>query len=449
MDSIDIINLAAAKLESNDKLLKIDVAAAEKELKEKWRKIDAEILQKFGPIQKPDKVFYHHSQVKHISVDEMSLNYLEKGQTSCIKSPKANLVMKPKINYSKFSDKNPVDIVYETPRPDEKKLLARSIEFYKDPADSTLKRRLAKFYRNGKEIGVVDGHPMFVEAKKEEKERIRQEKKQTVLDAKKLKQKKNDEEMDDYIPKKSTTSTQTSKPSMVFEEFKVVDPTRNIHGEPIIPKDEPVDWNSLPVPKLNLLIFNKPKKTKTRASQKVKLVTLRSKTLTKSQSTVNKGDLILLESQYVLIKIYSSFKKNFGYNVTTRRLVLKKIEELRSNKAKDALPKTLTIPFTGKRVHLRPYWLMEFRDEKGVRRFFRLEDQLSISSNETLLEMQEMLGDNVIEEEGVYLDNEDNAEDNVLEGVFELELNDDLVFEHVPAKRKGKRAKKYQKDHPE
>ena len=34
---------------------------------------------------------------------------------------------------------------------------------------------------------------------------------------------------------------------------------------------------------------------------------------------------------------------------------------------------------------------MEFMDDKGVRRFFRLDDQLSISSNETLLEMQEML----------------------------------------------------------
>lgn len=34
---------------------------------------------------------------------------------------------------------------------------------------------------------------------------------------------------------------------------------------------------------------------------------------------------------------------------------------------------------------------MEFLDDTGVRIFFRLEDQLSISSNETLLEMQEML----------------------------------------------------------
>ena len=97
---------------------------------------------------------------------------------------------------------------------------------------------------------------------------------------------------------------------------------------------------------------------------------------------------ILQESQAILIKVYSSFKKNFGFNVTVRRLVLNKIEELRSIRAKDALPKTLIIPYTGRRVHLRPYWLMEFIDDKGVRRFFRLEDQLSIFSNETLLEMQ-------------------------------------------------------------
>ena len=34
---------------------------------------------------------------------------------------------------------------------------------------------------------------------------------------------------------------------------------------------------------------------------------------------------------------------------------------------------------------------MEFIDDKGVRRFFRLDDQLSISSNETLLKMQQKL----------------------------------------------------------
>ena len=69
-----------------------------------------------------------------------------------------------------------------------------------------------------------------------------------------------------------------------------------------------------------------------------------------------------------MIKVYSSFKKNFGFNVTARRLVLKKIEELRSIRAKDALPKTLTIPYIGSRVHLRPYWLMELNEMKSSAR---------------------------------------------------------------------------------
>ncbi|KAL8091399.1 hypothetical protein AgCh_033854 [Apium graveolens] len=86
---------------------------------------------------------------------------------------------------------------------------------------------------------------------------------------------------------------ETSKPLVVFKEFKVVDPTRNIHGEPIVPNDEPVDWDSLPIPELNLPIF-KTKKTKTRASKKVKPISLKSKALTKSQPTVNKRDLMYI-----------------------------------------------------------------------------------------------------------------------------------------------------------
>ena len=45
---------------------------------------------------------------------------------------------------------------------------------------------------------------------------------------------------------------------------------------------------------------------------------------------------------------------------------------------------------------------MEFRDDKGARRFFRLEDQLKISSNETLREMQTKLDIKVEEEAESY-----------------------------------------------
>ena len=65
--------------------------------------------------------------------------------------------------------------MYETPKPDEKKLLSRSIVFYKDLADSASKRRIAKIFRNGKEICVVAGHPQFAHAKREEKSRLKQE----------------------------------------------------------------------------------------------------------------------------------------------------------------------------------------------------------------------------------------------------------------------------------
>ena len=138
----------------------------------------------------------------------------------------------------------------------------------------------------------MSGHPQFVEAKREEKARLKQEKKQAALDAKKVKQKKeqavilvklqavkptqqvsaqpseifesqdqelqneppqtkkprykqrikrkldfSDKEMEDYFPKESiSTTTQTSMPSVAHEEFKI-DPSKNFHGEPIILKD--------------------------------------------------------------------------------------------------------------------------------------------------------------------------------------------------------------------
>ena len=180
-DCIDLINDAAATLRAAEKKKLSPII---------WEKIDEDIQKRFGLTKKPEKSAIHQSQVRKISVNDMSMNNLERGQPSCIKSPKDELILKPKVNYPKSSLKNPLDTVYETPKPDKKKLLSRSIVFYKDPADSALKRRIAKVFRNGKEIGVVAGHPQFAEEKREEKARLKQEKKQAALDAKKIKQKK-------------------------------------------------------------------------------------------------------------------------------------------------------------------------------------------------------------------------------------------------------------------
>ena len=79
------------------------------------------------------------------------------------------MILKPRANYSKSSLKNPLNTIYETPKPDEKKLLSRSIIFYKDPVDSASKRRITKIFRNGKEICVVAGHPNLLKQREKKK----------------------------------------------------------------------------------------------------------------------------------------------------------------------------------------------------------------------------------------------------------------------------------------
>ena len=94
-------------------------------------------------------------------------------------------------------------------------------------------------------------------------------------------------------------------------------------------------------------------------------------------------------------------------------MVLNKIEEIRNSwRGLNELPRVLTIPYTGNRVNLRSYWLMEFKDEKCTRRFFILEDQLKILSNETLMEMQEMLDQTNEDESEFYRQLQHQIEEN-------------------------------------
>ncbi|KAL8092947.1 hypothetical protein AgCh_034994 [Apium graveolens] len=259
MENIELIKIAAAKLESNKKSKKLDVAAVEQELDAKWKKIDEEIIKKFGSIEKKDKVFSHFSQLRQILANEMSLGNMERGQPSSIKSLKASVIFQPKRNYPKNSDKNPLNLSYETPRLNEKKLLARNVKI----------------------ICVVAGYPQFVEAKKEEMVRLKQQQKQAALEAKnlaknpattevtlpvvttgnldegkkeepkKIKRKLSykinvkrkidfDEDKEDYMPAQSTTTSQSVIPTVKEAEFKV-DPNITFHGDPVIPKDEPID----------------------------------------------------------------------------------------------------------------------------------------------------------------------------------------------------------------
>ena len=86
---------------------------------------------------------------------------------------------------------------------------------------------------------------------------------------------------------------------------------------------------------------------------------------------------VLNEGYNVLVKVFLVMKKDFGFTKTAKTEILNKITKIRQSwRGSDALPRTLIIPKDGNRVHKKPHWLMEFRDAKGVRRFFRIEDQL-------------------------------------------------------------------------
>ena len=109
------------------------------------------------------------------------------------------------------------------------------------------------------------------------------------------------------------------------------------------------------------------------------------------------------EGYNTLVRVFSAMKKDSGFTRVAKTEILNKIAKIRlSWRGSDSLPRTLVIPKHGETIHKEPHLLMEFRDDKGARRFFRLEDQLKISSNETLREMQTKLDLKVEEEAEFY-----------------------------------------------
>ena len=112
--------------------------------------------------------------------------------------------------------------------------------------------------------------------------------------------------------------------------------------------------------------------------------------------------MILKEDYKTLVKIYSKITRK-GAAVGMAREILSRITSIRESWAnEDVLPRKLTIPYTGQKIHLEPFWMMEFRDETGQRRFFRMEDQLKKADNDTLRFLQSKL-DPTIEEEAFFI----------------------------------------------
>ena len=89
----------------------------------------------------------------------------------------------------------------------------------------------------------------------------------------------------------------------------------------------------------------------------------------------------------------------FCFISTCKTEIYNKISEIkRSGSFGEGLSKRLLLPYTGKNVHLQSFWMMEFRDEEGVRRFFRMEYQAPKANIDTRRFVQSKLDPNNEEE---------------------------------------------------
>lgn len=70
----------------------------------------------------------------------------------------------------------------------------------------------------------------------------------------------------------------------------------------------------------------------------------------------------------------------------------------RSWNSTEILSKRLSLPNIDKCLHLQPYRLMEFRDDQGVRRFFRMENHAIKADIDTLKFIRSKLDPEVEEE---------------------------------------------------
>ena len=95
---------------------------------------------------------------------------------------------------------------------------------------------------------------------------------------------------------------------------------------------------------------------------------------------------ILNQDYKTLVSVYNRISKDHVLERHVATDVQQKICSLRKEKANaDDLPTRMIVPNpTNKKIHFEPFYMMEFRDAQGQRRFFRMEDNLKTTSNEDL-----------------------------------------------------------------
>lgn len=231
----------------------------------------------------------------------------------------------------------------------------------------------------------------------------------------------------------------------------------NFHGDPIIPKEEPMNLDSIEVPSFLLKPQQKPKQKKRiprKQPSKEPIQVARVPAIVKQPILENKDDFIyqadieeyssmnlyldelsevrgidkykhlperlvfvykggkerswplqrvLGENYLTLTKVFSAIKRYTGFSKIVKGEILDRIEHIRREwNSPSRLPRKMKIPYNGQKIHLQPFWMLEFRDEDGNRRFFKLEDQLSKASSQYLRWLQQKLNPKVVEEDAFY-----------------------------------------------
>ncbi|XP_074356097.1 uncharacterized protein LOC141695778 [Apium graveolens] len=195
----------------------------------------------------------------------------------------------------------------------------------------------------------------------------------------------------------STTSSQPTVSTKKPVEVKFY-PEINFYGEPIIPKDEPIDWDSIPLTDLNIPVPTTKKNKRKRKIIGVKSNPLQHKVISKPKTKVNKDDQlfiydikefsdlnlyldeldevsgivvntkllkrlvfrykggseitwplyrILNESHIIMKNVLFATKNDFGFTKIAKTEVLNRINQIRQSwRNPNALPRVLTIPHT-------------------------------------------------------------------------------------------------------
>ncbi|KAK1355815.1 hypothetical protein POM88_049071 [Heracleum sosnowskyi] len=216
----------------------------------------------------------------------------EKGQSSCFRNvdPRGISPMSP----IKPKGKNTERIFYPPPKPDEFKVLGKLITKCKESNHPSIRNQRAIIYKDSKEICIWVGHPNFAKAKAEESERAAMqalavaqalEDEETLEEDKakdgakearksirqpKARAKRNldfdKEHSQDTAQATSTTSAHQIPTGLPIEGKLACDPAHpvNYHDQPIMPKEEPIEFDEAYFPKF-LFEKDQPTKSKKRA----------------------------------------------------------------------------------------------------------------------------------------------------------------------------------------